>query len=85
MQVRRLREARQRDPQIDLPGSVLCCKWSDGNMWAVLEANLESKDFRIIYTDPYDGHQKARVLGVWYWRLCSVRELRLAYERLRPF
>ena len=56
--MRRLREARQRDPSRDLPSSVLCAKWSCGASWAVLEANLQSKEFRILYVDPFDGHQK---------------------------
>lgn len=58
VQVRKLREARQRDPSKDLPSSVLCAKWSTGDSWAVLEANLQSKEFRILYVDPFDGHQK---------------------------
>jgi hypothetical protein len=58
LQVRRLREARQRDPSRDLPSSVLCAKWKCGDSWAVLEANLQSKEFRILYVDPFDGHQK---------------------------
>jgi endonuclease YncB( thermonuclease family) len=56
--VRRIHEARQRDPQTDLPHSVLCAKWCKGDSWAVLEANLQTKDFRILYVDPFDGHQK---------------------------
>ena len=58
MQVRKLRDARRRDPTTDLPSSVLCAKWSSGDNWAVLEANLQSKEFRILYVDPFDGHQK---------------------------
>lgn len=57
-QVRRLREARRRHHAHDLPRSVLVAKWSHGDSWAVLEANLQTKDFRILYVDPYDGHQK---------------------------
>jgi hypothetical protein len=56
--VRLLRMASRRDPQLDLPSNVLCCKWTNGDMWAVLEANMESKDFRILYVDPFDGRQK---------------------------
>jgi hypothetical protein len=58
MQVRMVRMASRRDPMHDLPRNVLCCKWTNGNNWAVLEANLESKEFRILYVDPFDGRQK---------------------------
>jgi hypothetical protein len=57
-QVRKLREARKRNPDEDLPRSVLVCKWSLGDSWTVLEANLQTKDFRILYVDPFDGNQK---------------------------
>jgi hypothetical protein len=46
------------DPEYDIPSNVLCCKWTNGENWAVMEANLESKDLRIIYMDPFDGRQK---------------------------
>ena len=58
VQAQAMKEACLRDPSTDLPRSVLVAKWSKGDTWAVLEANLESKEFRILYVDPFDGHQK---------------------------
>lgn len=53
-----VRMASRRDPEHDLPANVLCCKWTNGDNWAVMEANLDSKDLRILYVDPFDGRQK---------------------------
>lgn len=53
-----VRMASRRDPEHDLPNNVLCCKWTNGDNWAVMEANLHSKDLRILYVDPFDGRQK---------------------------
>lgn len=58
VQVRMVRMASRRDPEHDLPNNVLCCKWTNGDNWAVMEANLDSKDLRILYVDPFDGRQK---------------------------
>jgi hypothetical protein len=60
------------DPEFDLPANVLCCKWTNGEHWAVMEANLESKDLRIIYMDPFDARQK-----VW----AVTRSLQVYKER----
>lgn len=57
-QVRMLRQASKRDPHFDLPASIVCCKWTNGEHWAVLEANLQSKELRVLYVDPFDGRQK---------------------------
>jgi hypothetical protein len=43
--LRKLRVARRRNPGEDLPGSVLACKWSLGESWTVLEANLQTNEF----------------------------------------
>jgi hypothetical protein len=61
LQVRRICKAVRKkvDPSLELPRNVLCMKWRNGAHWAVLEANLETKEFRILYVDPYDGHQKS--------------------------
>ena len=48
-------EAIQRDKQKDLPNRMLCMKWADGEQWAVLDADLEDRRFRIIYSDPEDA------------------------------
>jgi hypothetical protein len=56
------RKATKRDSMSDLPRNVLCMRWSRGEDWAVLEANLTSKDFRILYSDPRDC--KAKVWNV---------------------
>ena len=58
VQVRRLRQASRRDPHFDLPAAVVCCKWTNGEHWAVLEANLDTKELRVLYVDPFDGRQK---------------------------
>lgn len=61
MQVRRIRNTirQEVDPTLELPRNVLCMKWRNGPHWAVLEADLESKEFRILYVDPYDTDLKA--------------------------
>lgn len=58
VQVRAVRQGPRRDPHFDLPGSIVCCKWTNGEHWAVLEANLQTKELRVLYVDPFDGRQK---------------------------
>jgi hypothetical protein len=48
------RMASIRDFKDDLPREILCMRWTLGNQWVVLEANLKSKQFRIIFTEPVD-------------------------------
>jgi hypothetical protein len=60
LQGKACRMASIRDKSDDLPREILCMKWTHGDQWVVLEANLKSKAFRIIFTEPVD-----RTLHVW--------------------
>jgi hypothetical protein len=51
-------EAIQRDKQRDLPKRALVMKWTQGDAWAVLDADVRDKRCRIIYSDPKDNKPK---------------------------
>ena len=55
----------------DLPRAVLCMKWSKGEHWAVLEANVQRKVYRILYSDPRDSKSKIWNVSCTYKNLSS--------------
>ena len=56
-------KAIARDREHDLPNRVLVMKWTQGDHWVVLDADLKEKRFRIIYSDP-SKHGTAKVWNV---------------------
>lgn len=52
---------------------TLVMKWADGESFAVLEANMKTKYFRIVYLDPVDSKQKVLVYDRTLSSLQSVR------------
>lgn len=71
-------QAIERDRKRDLPNRLLVMKWTNGDSWACLDADLKTKQFRVIFSDPHDGEPKARPGALWpasHW--CTARSARL--------
>lgn len=60
------RTASKRVKSTDLPREVICMKWTNDEHWVVLEGNVKTKAFRIIYSDPRDGQSKVWNISCTY-------------------
>lgn len=72
MQAEACHKAMARKHKRDLPRAVLCMKWSKGEHWAVLEANLQRRVFRVLYSDPRDGRSKVWNVSCTYKSLTQT-------------